>query len=49
MTQADSTDVRTNIDGDRAQVTGIYHTTGTDKDGKADKEIVIADGGLNLT
>lgn len=35
VTQADSTDVRTNIDGDRAQVTGIYHTRGTDKDGKA--------------
>ncbi|MCX7034939.1 MAG: nuclear transport factor 2 family protein [Arenimonas sp.] len=35
VTQADSTDVRTNVDGDRAQVTGIYHTSGTDKDGKA--------------
>ena len=35
VTQADSTDVRTNVDGDRALVTGIYHTRGTDKDGKA--------------
>lgn len=35
VTQADSTDVSTKVDGDTAQVTGIYHTRGTDKDGKA--------------
>lgn len=35
VTQADSTNVRTNVDGDRAQVTGVYHTRGTDEEGKA--------------
>lgn len=35
VTQADSTDVSTKVEGDSAQVTGIYHTRGTDKDGKA--------------
>lgn len=35
VTQADSTDVRTNVDGDRALVTGVYHSRGTDEKGKA--------------
>ena len=35
VTQADSTDVQANVDGDRAHVTGVYHTRGTDEKGKA--------------
>jgi hypothetical protein len=35
VTLADTSDMDVNVDGDRAQVTGVYHTRGTDKDGKA--------------
>ena len=31
---ADTTDMETAVDGDSARVTGIYHTRGTDADGK---------------
>jgi ketosteroid isomerase-like protein len=35
ITSAVTTDIESQVDGDRGIVTGIYHTKGTDKDGKA--------------
>lgn len=35
LTSAVTTDIESQVDGDRGIVTGIYHTKGTDKDGKA--------------
>lgn len=35
VTQADSSDVQTQVDGDTARVSGIYHYAGTDDKGKA--------------
>ncbi|HUG98992.1 MAG TPA: nuclear transport factor 2 family protein [Gammaproteobacteria bacterium] len=35
ITSAVTTDIESQVDGDRGMVTGVYHTKGTDKDGKA--------------
>jgi len=40
VSQADSTDVQVQVDGDAARVSGIYHYAGTDDKGKAFKRKV---------
>lgn len=40
ITQADSTEVQTQVEGDTARVTGIYHYAGTDDKGQAFKRKV---------